>query len=273
VREWGEAVSLSRKVLYQAPAGSRIGDADLSQDGGELLVVQRRADSGKRELVFPKSSRTLPLADNVDYCRALPEGRVLAMSIRVSKQNGRILSPDGAEERVFDLDAPVCDALVDWQDGEFWVSYFRMGVPVGLAGEGLVRFNARGEPIIKLRSEFSGPESAGDTHPFCLGRDSKIWMLPEPDYYLLELDWSRWSVRSRRVPWDAHGADAITARTGVVYMAGAKQHTHAVHAYHLREDLLEQVGEIRGRPRPVLTRHGLFLDILPHEVALLVPGS
>lgn len=257
-----------RTVLYQAPAGARIGDADLSHDGGELLVVQRFAD-GRRELAFAQSGRRIQLPEGVDYCRAMPEGRVLAVGIRANRKNGRILDREGREERVFDMDAPVCDALVDWQDGDFWVSYFRLGVAVGLAGEGLVRFNARGEPTVRFRSEFAGPESAGDTHPFCLGKGSTIWIMPEPDYYLLELDWARWSIRSRRVSWEAHGADAISVRPGVVYMAGSRQHTHAVHAYHVREELLEKVGEIRGRPRPVMTRHGVFLDILPHEVALL----
>lgn len=261
-------MSLVRTVLYQAPAGARIGDADLTYDGSELLVVQRYPD-GRRELAFPKSGRRLALPDGVDYCRAMPGGRVLAVGIRSNRQNGRIFNRDGNEERVFDLDAPVCDALVDWEDGDFWVSYFRLGVAVGLAGEGLVRFNARGEATVRFRSEFSGPESAGDTHPFCLGRGSTIWMMPDPDYYLLELDWARWSIRSRRVSWEAHGADAINARPGVVYMAGSRQHGHVVHAYHLREDLLEKVGEVRGRPRPVITRNGVFLDILPHEVAFL----
>jgi hypothetical protein len=262
-------MKLGREILYEPPkdSGIRIVDADLGKRGS-LVVVQRHPD-GKREAIFPKTGRTLALPETADYARVLPANRLLVVSIRANEENGRIFGPRGDLEHLFDLDAPVCDAQVDWSDGEFWVAYFRLGVAVGLAGEGLVRFNTSGNPVVKFASDFSGPESSGDLHPFCLGAGTTLWIFGDPDFALLEIDWNRWKIRSRKVPYECHGADALCARGGTVYMAGSRQHPQTVFAYDVKKQSAVEIGKVQGRSRVIQHRGGIFLDIQATEVARL----
>lgn len=266
-------MKLERRLLVELPPESDavIADADLAADG-RLLALLRHPD-GRRECLFAGTGRSLPLPADADYVRAMPEDRLLVIGIRTNRRNGAVLRPDGTLEAVFDLDAPICDALVDMSDGTFWVSYFRMGAPVGLAGEGLVRFDARGTPSVRFRSDFAGPESAGETHPFCLGEDTTLWLCPEPDFQLLQIDWSRWSLRSRRVPWECQDADALCVRPPAAYFAATRRHPHLILAMDLKSGRTVEAGSLRGRPRPVTKGPGVFLDIQRREVGLLrIPG-
>lgn len=248
-----------------------ITDADIAPSG-ELLVTIRYGD-GRRECRLPDSGRFVPLPANADYVRGLPESRLLVISIRTNSRNGAVLDLDGNAVSVFELDAPICDALVDPSDGTFWVSYFRLGAPAGLAGEGLVRFDTEGRASVRFRSEFSGPESAGETHPFVLGEDTALWMCPEPEFRLLEIDWSRWKLRSRRVPWECHESDALAVRPPVAYFASPRQHPQQVMGFDFKNGVVHEAGTVRGRPRPVCHPRGVFLDILRREVVLLEPSN
>jgi hypothetical protein len=260
---------LVRTTLFEIPAEEQAGisDADTTPRG-EPLVLLRRPD-GSRECLYPRLGRVLPLPPQTDFIRAMPWDRLLLVSTRSNRGNGRVLAPDGSEQAVFDLDAPICDVLVDWSDGAFWVSYFRMGVPAGLSGEGLVRFDPDGKPTVRFRSDFSGPESGGETHPFFLAEPHTIWLFPEPESRLLEIDWTRWAIRSRRVPWVCQEADAICVRGSTAYFAGTRQHVGGVMAMGLDGSDAVDVGSIRGRPRPASAPEGVFLDIQRRSVALL----
>ncbi|MUK88232.1 TetR family transcriptional regulator [Ornithinibacillus sp. L9] len=253
-------------VLYSKPDADNVEliDGDWTDNYGLILVLKENGkfvvQIGDSKLMLPNFtiSCTYPLVRWIDNnCFLIADARN-----EDNTENLYIINLDGTVLNSFHCGDGIEDIVVS-NDG-IWISYFDEGVfGHGISTEGLVLFSIQGESLFRYHSDLLDRPSIVDCYAICKGTSPSLWLFPYIEFPLLNVNPTKKTVETYKVPKVLHGSNGICVRGRFAYFYDRYNSNGEVYCWEFGSKRPQLVGHFNGTARgldPSETNHFISID-------------
>jgi hypothetical protein len=230
-------------------------DCDWTDNFGLILVIEENGkfilQIGENQIMLSNFSITCayPLVRWIDNnCFLIADARNDGKT-----DNVFILNLDGTLLNSFNCGDGIEDIVIS-NEG-IWISYFDEGVfGRGISTEGLVLFSHEGTPLFRYHSDLLDRPTIVDCYAICKGKSASLWLFPYIDFPLLNVNPTKRTIESYKVPKVLHGSNGVCVRGKFAYFYDRYNSKGELYSWEIGKSHSQLIGKIKGSSRGLDTR-------------------